>query len=250
MDEQVNILLVDDNVSQIKTMAFVLERKGYAVTIAKDGPEAIHRSRDNPYDLILIDIKMPVMNGVEAYRQIKQIRPETVVVMMTAYAVEDLIQEALELGAYGVLYKPLDLEKVVALIEEVSAVQEDARVLVVDDDPVLCEILEKTLIVSGHDVDVAHTGEEALALARSQPYDIVLLDMKLPTMNGLETYLSLKEILPGIMAIMMTGYWKEMADPVYEALSKQAYVCLQKPFRMEKILQLIIDIRRERRKIG
>ncbi|HEB34830.1 MAG TPA: response regulator, partial [Candidatus Aminicenantes bacterium] len=95
----------------------IFNRKGYAVTTAKDGPEAIERVKEGPFDLIFLDIKLPFMNGVEAYRRIKKIRPESVVVMMTAYAVEDMVQEALREGAYGIIYKPLDMEKVIALIE-------------------------------------------------------------------------------------------------------------------------------------
>jgi len=69
------------------------------------------------FDVILMDIKMPGMNGVETLKEIKMIRPDVTVVMMTAYAVEDLIKEAQREGAYGVLHKPLDVEKMIGLIE-------------------------------------------------------------------------------------------------------------------------------------
>jgi DNA-binding NtrC family response regulator len=62
---------------------------------------------------------MPLMDGVETYRRIKKIRPEAVVMVMTAYAVEDLVQEALEEGAYGILYKPLDKQEVRRLSAEI-----------------------------------------------------------------------------------------------------------------------------------
>jgi len=99
-------------------MSLVLKEKGYAVATAQSGPEAIAKVKETAFDIIFMDIKMPEMNGVETYNRIKKIRPEAVVVMMTAYAVEDLIQEALKKGANGVMYKPLDIKKVVALIEK------------------------------------------------------------------------------------------------------------------------------------
>ena len=117
MSEKASILVVDDNVSLCKTMSFALGRKGYAVATANDGPEAIAMVEARPFDMIFMDIKMPLMDGVETYRRIKNIRPEAVVMMMTAYAMEELVQEALQEGAYGVVYKPLDMEKVIALIE-------------------------------------------------------------------------------------------------------------------------------------
>ncbi len=72
---------------------------------------------ERPFDTVFMDIKMPSMDGVAAYRGIKRIRPGAVVVMMTAYAVDDLVDEALQEGAYGILYKPLDIERVIAVIE-------------------------------------------------------------------------------------------------------------------------------------
>ena len=68
-----------------------------------------------------MDIKMPGMDGVETYRKIKRIRPDPIVIMMTAYSVENLVDEALQEGAYSVLYKPLDMEKVLRMLGEILA---------------------------------------------------------------------------------------------------------------------------------
>ena len=118
MGEKGSILIVDDNISLRRTISFVLKHKGYAAATAKDGLEAIERVKERSFDMIFMDIKMPIMDGVETYKRIKKIRPEAMVVMMTAYAVEDLVQEALQEGAYGIIYKPLDIEKVVAFINK------------------------------------------------------------------------------------------------------------------------------------
>lgn len=121
MGQKTKILVVDDNVSQCKTMSFILERKGCIVAIAENGLKAIEIAKKNPFDIIFMDIKMPLMNGVEAYKQIKKIRPGAKVVMMTAYAVEDLIGQALAEGAHGILYKPLDIQKMFDIIERGTA---------------------------------------------------------------------------------------------------------------------------------
>jgi len=146
------ILIVDDNVSQCKTMSLILRRKGYgrtinvrAVATANDGLEAIERVQERPFDMIFMDINMPLMNGIETYRRIKEIRPDAVVMMMTAYAVEDLVQQALEEGAYGIVYKPLDIERAIAIVEEARQVQQGALILVVDDDPGTCTTLRHIL---------------------------------------------------------------------------------------------------------
>jgi CheY-like chemotaxis protein len=221
-------------------MSFVLGRQGYVVTTAKDGLEAIARVKESPFDMIFMDIKMPLMDGVETYRRVKEIRPAAVVMMMTAYAVEDLVQQALEEGAYGIVYKPLDIEKVIALIEEAK---EGALVLVVDDDPGTCITFKNILTKRGYDVGIAYTGEEAIAMAQEAAHDIIFIDMKLPTINGLETYLAIQEIAPEVVAIMMTAYRQEMADLVEEALQNHAYTCLYKPLNMEELLRLVESVR-------
>ena len=97
---------------------------------------------------------------------------------------------------------------------------------------------------------VAHTGEEAISLAHEKKYDIIFIDMKLPTINGLETYLTIKEINPKAVTIMMTGYREEMADLVEKAMKNSAYACLYKPIDMEKLLGLVSDIRERKQKAG
>ena len=242
MEEKASVLIVDDNVSLCRTMSFVLGRQGYAVNTAKDGLEAIERVKERPFDMILMDIKMPLMDGVETYRRIKKIRPEAVVMMMTAYAVEDLVQQALEEGAYGIVYKPLDIEKVVSVIEDATEAEEGALVMVVDDHPETCITLRNILIRKNYEVGIAHTGEEAITMAQGRAYDIIFIDMKLPTINGLETYLAIKENNPEVVVIMLTAYRQEMAELLEEALNNYAYACLYKPFDMEEILRLVNEI--------
>lgn len=248
MEEKTSILIVDDNVSLCKTMSFVLERKGYATITAKNGPEAIENVKERPFDMIFMDIKMPLMDGVETYKNIKKIRPEAVVMMMTAYAVEDLVQEALKAGAYGVIYKPLDIDKVVTHIEKVMEIKQGMLVLVVDDDIGTCDSFKNILIRKGFTVGIAHTGEEALTLAKEKKFDIIFIDMKLPTINGLETYLAIKKVNPRAVTIIMTGYREEMADLVEKAMKNSAYACLYKPIDMEKLLGLVDEIRVRKQK--
>ena len=119
MKEKPHIMIVDDNISICNSMSLILGHKGYAVTTAKDGFEAIKKDRENSFDLIFMDVKMPGMNGVETYRKIKQTRQDAVVIMMTAYAVKELVDEALQEGAYRAFHKPLDMEVVLRMVDEI-----------------------------------------------------------------------------------------------------------------------------------
>jgi len=248
MEKRTNILIVDDNISLAKTTSLILKRKGYEVTTAPDGLAAIKKMKERPFDLIFMDIKMPLMDGVQTYRKIKKIRPETIVIMMTAYAVENLVAEALKEGAYGIIYKPLDIEKMISLIGKSRKKKQGALILIVDDDPGTCTTLKNILLKKGYRVGIAHNGEKAITMTQEKTYDIIFIDLKLPTINGLEVYLKIKEIDPKLVAIMMTAYRKGMTDLVEEALNSDAYTCIYKPLNMEEMLRLIEEILEKKHK--
>ncbi len=229
-------------------MSLILERKGYAVETAANGAEAVERVQERPYDIVLMDICMPVLNGVLALKQIKSIRPQTVVAMMTAYAVEDLIQDALVEGAFAILDKPVEIEQVIALIEKSMESRRSALILIVDDDQATRDTLRDILKKKGYRICIARSGEEAIAMARETPYDIVLIDLKLPELNGLETYLAIKDIDPQAIAIIFTAYPQDTAQLAEQAIKHNAYAYLYKPLDIDRLLELIGEIINQKRK--
>jgi DNA-binding NtrC family response regulator len=104
------------------------------------------------------------------------------------------------------------------------------------------------LIEKDYKVAIAHTGEEAIATAEKKAFDIIFIDMKLPTLNGLETYLAIKKVNPEAVAVLMTGFRQEMADLVEEALDKNAYTCLYKPLNMSDLISLTSEILERKQK--
>jgi DNA-binding NtrC family response regulator len=244
MTAQTSILIVDDNAGLCQTTALILKHKGYAVVTAPGGPQAIALARERAFDFILLDIKMTPLNGVETQREISQIQPEAVIIMMTAYAVQDLIQEALQQGAYDVVYKPLDVKKILDLIEQARAAGPCAVVLVIDDDLGTCTVFKNILRRRGYQVGVAYGGEQALVMVKSQFYDVIFLDIRLPDLDGLQTYLAIKEISPGTVVVMMTGYRQEARELIEKALQNSAYACLYKPLDMTEVLELLDEIAR------
>ena len=118
MDKKARVLIVDDDVNLGETLADILEEKGYLVAVAHDGPGAIEEVKGQPFDLALIDIVMPGMNGVETLRQIKAINPRLTTMLITGHtALEDSVSEAVKAGVAGILYKPLDINAIVEMIE-------------------------------------------------------------------------------------------------------------------------------------
>ncbi len=118
MNKKASVLIVDDDANLGETLADVLEEKGYLVAVAHDGPGAIEEVKSRPFDLALIDIVMPGMNGVETLREIKAINRRLTTMLITGHtALEDSVSDAVEAGVAGILYKPLDINAIVEMIE-------------------------------------------------------------------------------------------------------------------------------------
>jgi DNA-binding NtrC family response regulator len=240
------ILVVDDNEQFCQNVTDILEVRGYEVVTAYDGFKALELVKRNGFGLVLMDVKMPVMDGVETFKKVKETAPGTPVIMVTAFAVEDLIREALREGAFGSLKKPLDFDQLFELIER--ATPDGELILVADDDKNLCTNMKDVLSDNGYRVCVAYNGNKAVAKAWKNNFDVILLDLKMPVLNGLETYLSIRDFRPDVVAIIITGYPQEMSKLIGQARQEHAYTCLEKPINMDKLVSLLERIKEEKDK--
>lgn len=120
----------------------------------------------------------------------------------TKDVLENLIDLAYQAGVCEVLNKPLDMVKLIDLIEQIRAGQLGGCILVVDDDQVLSGVLFEFLSRQGYDVAVAGDGHKAVSAAEDKFFDILLLDMKLPHQNGQEVYRHIKPLQPDLVTII------------------------------------------------
>lgn len=116
-----HILVLDDNVDVAQGVADILDLCGYRVTMAHDGPAAIAAFDKGDIDLGIFDIRMPGMNGVQAFLEVRRRHPDAHVIMMSGYADESLIESALENGALGLLPKPFEPDALLERVRELQA---------------------------------------------------------------------------------------------------------------------------------
>ncbi len=114
------ILVVDDEQSICLLLRDVLVRFGHSVTSCQDGACAITLAQDQSFDLVFLDIRMPGMGGLEALQKLRELQPQATFVMITGFAKDDIIDEALQTGAAACLCKPFSLSQVTKLLEEVT----------------------------------------------------------------------------------------------------------------------------------
>lgn len=180
-----NILVVDDDSGHRQMLCTLLEDWGYKITMAVDGEEAVDKCRQGPYDLVLMDVRMPKKSGLEALLEIKAYNPSIPILIMTAYSDVEAAVVAIKSGAYDYLTKPLDFEKLKVslrnIFEYTSLKEENAALLgnletalgtstIIGQSPAMQELLgmvqtiaptEATVLLGGE----SGTGKELIAKA-------------------------------------------------------------------------------------
>ena len=115
------ILVVDDEQSICLLLQDVLSRFGHAVTACRDGATALQLAQEGRFDLVFLDIRMPGMGGLEVLKRLRELHPAATFVMITGYAKDDIIDEALQSGASSCLCKPFSLSQVKKLLEDIAS---------------------------------------------------------------------------------------------------------------------------------
>src|SRR5262245_20180328 len=126
----VRILVVDDEHKLRMTIAANLELEGFEVVEAEHGEAALALVKTQHFDLVLSDVRMPGMNGVDLFRRVHELNPTLPVILMTAFALEGIVQEALREGAFTLLPKPFEIEHLVAAL---SSAMRGPVIVIVDD---------------------------------------------------------------------------------------------------------------------
>ena len=227
------VLVVDDEETIRTTLSDIITIKGYEVATAESGETAVQMCTENRHDVILMDVRMPGIDGVEAFRQIRVNQPDVRMIIMTAYSTEELEQVALDEGAIAFLSKPLDIQQVLELIGE--AVKK-ASILFVEDQGTLAAALAPMLEAKGFSVKSVTSPANALELALQIPFTVVFIDLEMQTMGGLELYLALRKINPTSIAVM----WSKM----HTEMEKVTVTVMPKPVDPEVVLALLEQLMR------
>jgi CheY-like chemotaxis protein len=233
LPELARILLVDDDPDTCSNLSDILTDLGYKVDVAHDGLAALERARARHYDVALLDLKMPGMDGLTLYRELRRVRADTVAIIVTAYAGSGVVEEALAAGAWRVLPKPVDFPKLLKLVDDAVG---QPLVLLVDDDPDLCGSLWDLLRERGYRVAVAHDEPTAAGQLRDAAFRVVLIDMKLPGGNGTSVFRLVREANPQARTVVITGHRAELDRLVQQVIREGADAVCYKPFDVTGLL--------------
>ncbi len=228
------ILVVDDELEVRDLFYDILTREGYKVVTISGGEEAIKAIREEKPDLVLLDFNMPRINGIEILKRVRKNDIKTKIIMLTGIESEDLEKEARISGASGFLRKNLGIKVIIKSINNIFSLKREYnedKILIVDDDEAISSLIKDFLTKKGYNAFTAKDGEEALEILKKEKPILVLLDVRLPGMDGIVVLKRIREMDDKVGVIMVTGIKDE--EIFEEAKRLGAYEYIIKPFNLD-----------------
>jgi CheY-like chemotaxis protein len=230
------VLVVDDEEDACSTLADIFGEVGYRVDTAHDGPAAMELLRRRRYDVALLDLMMPGMDGAALYEEMQKVRPEVAALLVTAYPGHPRAARALARGVSRLLPKPVDVGRLLGAVDEEAG---RPLVLVVDDEAELCLSLQDVLHQRGYRVCLAHDARTASERVREGAYRVILLDMRLPDGDGGAVFRAARQADPGAAVVVITGHHAELEDELARMRAEGARAVLSKPFDVPELLEVV-----------
>jgi len=184
---------------------------------------------------------MPEMDGLTLFSRIKEEHLGVEVIIMTGYREEQTVIEAIRLSVRNYLNKPISLKELDAVISRVHKKAVEAKnnnekysILVVDDEKDLCRRIERELDKEGYQTAVAYNGGECLDYFKNNKVDVVIADIKMPGMSGLEMLKKCREITDDFVSIIITGHGDH--EIAKSSLKLGVFNYLKKPISLEELI--------------
>lgn len=236
------ILIIDDDIMNLKMEQYILENT-YDVICAKSGEEGLDMLHKNAVDLVLLDLYMPNMNGLQMLQKIREDKAisDVKVIFLTASGMKTDVTEAIRLGALDFIKKPFVPTELLERIKRVLQLAKKDSILVVDDDKMNLMLTQKILGIR-YDVSCVSSGKEAILYLQDNVPDMILLDLHMPEMSGLEVLDEIRNMdkVSDVPVIFLTADSERKTE--IEIFKAGAMDYIQKPFIAEVVIRRISRI--------
>ena len=288
---KIKVLLVDDEEDYVRTMAERMEMRDVGSRVAYSGEEALEMIEEDAPDVMVLDLRMPGINGMEVLERVKKEHPQVQIIILTGHGGEQEEKQARRLGAFEYLQKPADTSDILRTVrsawakslkaavdfikdskdefdksmtaaafaeagapemardvlrepeqpttrDETDAPAEDAlKVLLVDDEEDFVRTVAERMEMRDVGSDVALDGEQALQMLEDEIPDVMVLDLRMPGIDGMEVLRRVKDTYAQIQVIIMTGHGSD--DEEKEARRLGAFDYLRKPVDINDLMEVV-----------
>ncbi|HKJ02745.1 MAG TPA: response regulator [Longimicrobiales bacterium] len=284
---KIRVLLVDDEEDYVRTMAERLELRDLTSVVATSGAEALEMVKTGAPDVMVLDLRMPGIDGMEVLERVKEQQPHMQVIILTGHGSDAEEKRARRLGAFDYLQKPADTSRLVdaitaawhrgrraaaqlikesrgefdrtmeaaawaeAGVPEMAAARMDEprtapavskgdtalKVLLVDDEEEYIRTIAERMDMRDLGSSVALSGDQALGMVERDVPDVMVLDLRMPGLDGLEVLSRVKAAYPGVEVVIMTGHGTDEDEEEARRLGACAY--LRKPVDFDDLMSAI-----------
>jgi DNA-binding NtrC family response regulator len=258
----IRLLLVDDEEEFLTATSQAMNRRGFEITTAPNGVTALDFIEERDFDAIVLDVKMPDIGGLEVFNQIRALRPEMPTIILTGHpSIRDAFKTARQ-GIADYLSKPVDIEELAKKVRQVvsdsrqipgenkpidKVVDVPINVLIVDDEVEFLDSLQRVFSRRGISTATSNSGLRALEILKEQPVDVVVLDVKMPGMDGLDVLRRIKQLFPNIQVILLSGH--PSVDAAIEGARLGASEYLKKPPIIEELVETVVRLHQRRKEM-
>jgi heterodisulfide reductase subunit A len=268
-DDQPQVLIMEDESSVAQGLKLVLKDEGYNVEWAMTGQSALDNLGTKDFDLLVADLRLPDMDGMKVIEHVTHRKPNTKIVVITGYATIPSAVEAMKLGVIDYLPKPFTEDEFISRVKNIlkakpkdrpqkegpvpeeddmemhrareatQAVEVDMpQILIMEDEPSVALGLQMVLSEEGYNVQWSKTGQLALDSLRQKKFDLMVADLRLPDMDGMEVVKYVKNEKTGTPVIIITGYASVASS--LEAMKTGVVDYLSKPFTEEEFMASVV----------
>jgi len=235
------VLIVDDDKIIRDQLQKELKREFFKTFLASDGKTALESLSQEEIDIVILDVKLPDMNGLEVLQEIKEKRPGCEVIVITGMGSQEIAIKSLRKGAIDYIEKPIDLDELSAALgraQEKLAEKEELsykyRLLLIDDEVEIVKRIQKFLEKEGYEAVGAYNGKEGLNIIENQKIDVVITDIKMDDLDGIEVLQRAKGLYRDIEGIMVTGFKDQ--ELAIKSLRAGAVDYITKPINLDELL--------------
>jgi len=234
--KKLKILIVDDDQDFAESLGELLDNKNHEITVCFSPHQGLDVFRTQNFDIAFLDVKMPKMNGVELFLEMKNIQPCAKVVLMTGYSMESLLNQARENDIFGIISKPLNMQ---AISEYLDKAKNAGVVLMVDDNNDFAKSIQDILESRSYCVEIAETGEEAITILERKGFNLLLLDLRLPKMNGFQVMQNLRANGKFLPTIVISAYRNDYEKELNEISTDKQIAYMDKPIDIAELIEQI-----------
>ncbi len=233
MARSLDILIADDDTDNALSLAELFVMEGHRALAVHSGEAAIDAYVRQNFDIAFMDVMMPGKNGVESFIEIRRMKPEAHVIMMTGYSVEQLLNQAIENGALGVLSKPTEPSRILSLLDEVGP---HGVVVAPGNRTERGKGLQNYLAGAGRQCHILREPATVLSEALKNSDSIVILDFKRPLIDGMGVCADLRKAGCHSQTIILAEDSEQVDGSADFLRDVRVTGILNKPFDIEMLI--------------